>query len=156
VKGKMIEFSIDRGAGTIRLPKILYSTIISSPLQVQIAKTSRAKIQKFRLNWNFYRAAHVSTINRGKECYRQEMEEPISNLPSMGKVFCVYTVYPKTRRKYDIHNVCAVHEKFFMDALVHGGKLPDDNLDYCLGSMYLHGALDRDNPRVDIKIFVLR
>jgi hypothetical protein len=151
----MIYFVIDSKSGTIKLPEIKGSIVIKSPLQVQIAKTSMAKIQKFRLNWNFYRAAHVATINRGKECYRQEMDKSISGLPVMEKVFCVYTVFPKTLRKYDIHNVCAVHEKFFMDALVHGGKLPDDNLDYCIGSMYLHGALDRDNPRVDIKIFVI-
>jgi hypothetical protein len=36
------------------------------------------------------------------------------------------------------------------------GVIPDDNDDYIKSSFYQSGGLDRDNPRVDIKIIILQ
>jgi len=52
----------------------------------------------------------------------------------------------------DISNVLSIHDKFFCDALVELGKLPDDNYKYIPEVKYVFREVDKLNPRVDIYI----
>lgn len=80
------------------------------------------------------------------------MESQIKKAPKFNRIICMYTVYPKDKRQFDLGNVCCIHQKFFEDALVELGKLPDDNKDYIPLVLYHAGHIDKDNPRVEVEV----
>lgn len=63
-----------------------------------------------------------------------------------------YTVFKGDKRDCDIGNICSVHEKFFEDALVELGKLPDDNHNMVKEVNYRWGGIDRLNPMVEVLV----
>ena len=80
------------------------------------------------------------------------MKEQIEQLPVFNKVSIIYTVFFGSLRKTDISNVCCVIDKYFCDALVELGKLPDDSYIYIKEVIYRYGGVDKDNPRVEITL----
>jgi len=120
---------------------------VSSPLRV-----AQNKKKDFILNLNNYRNTHFRVLNNMKIKYKDVMRPIIVNLPTFSKVQLTYTLYPKTRRLCDVANVCSVHDKFFSDALVELGKLPDDDYRYVPKVIYEFGEIDKLNPRVEITI----
>lgn len=118
-----------------------------SPLQLIIGFK-----RKLILNLNQYRNTHYRLLNLAKVQYKDWMKEQIDKAQPREKVLCVYKVYHPTRRYYDVGNVCCVHEKFFEDAFVELGKLPDDNKDYIPLVIYMRGGVDKENPRVEIEV----
>jgi len=120
--------------------------LIESPLRVPAGKND------FILNLNNYRNEHYQTLNKAKIAYKQLIHNQVAKLPKMNKIIVQYTLHPKTRHLTDIGNVIAIHKKFFEDALVEAGKLPDDNYQHLLSSSERFGAVDKDNPRVVINI----
>lgn len=134
----------ERGVIIMQLVK---SGLISAPLEVPVTKTTN---KKFILNLNNYRNTHFQVLNKAKQVYKELISHSILNLPEFSKVHIEFVLYPKTNRKTDLDNVCSVHAKFFQDALVELGKLPDDTYDYVKGISYKFGFVDKGNPRVDI------
>ena len=124
--------------------------IYNSPLKVLATK-----LKSWILNLNQYRNTHFRTLNTVKIIYKIAMESQIATGPSYNKIACIYTVYPKDRRSFDLGNVCCIHQKFFEDALVELGKLPDDNYNYIPFIAYRFGSVDPANPRVEVEIIDL-
>lgn len=120
---------------------------IISPLKVK-----QSKEKMFILNLNNYRNAHYMTLNKVKVEYKEAVREQVEKLPIYNKVMIHYEVYPKTQRRTDIGNVVAIHKKFFEDALVELGRIPDDSFDHVIGSSESFGCVDNTNPRVEIQI----
>jgi Holliday junction resolvase RusA-like endonuclease len=87
-----------------------------------------------------------------KKNYKAIMAKQIILLPQFNRVRLVYTLYPKDRRKCDVSNICSIHDKFFSDALVEMGKIEDDNYLYIPEIDYRFGEIDKDRPRVEIRI----
>lgn len=116
-------------------------------------KVLKSKVKNFVLNLNQYRNTHYRVLNGCKITYKEQMKEQILKSKKYKKVFCVYRVYNKSKRDFDLGNVCSVHEKFFEDAFVELGKLPDDNVNYIPIVVYLKGNIDKENPRVEIDVF---
>lgn len=125
---------------------------LNSPLRVYLPRKKTAN-KPYTLNFNVYRNTMHMVLAEAKRLYSDHMFEAISCLPEFKQVAVRYTLYPASKRLTDISNVCVVHDKFFMDALVKGGKLPDDNYNYCVEIGYKFGHVDKINPRVDIEIF---
>lgn len=121
--------------------------LLFAPLMV-----ARNKTKNVGLNLNIYRNAHFQVLNDIKRKYKAIIEPQIQNLPEFGAVRLTYILYPKTKRLCDISNVLSVHDKFFCDALVELGKLPDDDYRYLKNVNYRFGEIDKDNPRVEIII----
>lgn len=121
-----------------------------SPLKVLMSK-----IKYFRLNLNQYRNTHYRLLNTCKINYKEIMKKQISKAKPFKKVLCLYKVYFGSKRCYDVGNVCSIHEKFFEDALVELGKLPDDNTEYIPLVIYLGCGIDKENPRVEIEVMDL-
>lgn len=92
------------------------------------------------------------TLNKAKVNFKLEMEEQIRALPIFKKVRLTYVMYPATKHLTDVGNVCSVVDKFFADALVELGKLPDDNYLYVPELAFRMGSIDREQPRVEIFI----
>lgn len=121
-----------------------------SPLKVLMSK-----IKYFRLNLNQYRNTHYRLLNTCKINYKEIMKKQINKAKPFNKVLCLYKVYFGSKRCYDVGNVCSIHEKFFEDALVELGKLPDDNTEYIPLVIYLGCGIDKENPRVEIEVMDL-
>ena len=121
--------------------------IVISPLKIL-----RPKAKDFVLNLNIYRNMHYKSLNAMKVKYKNLMKEQIELLPVMSKISLTFTLYPSNRRLCDLGNVTSVHEKFFCDALVEFGRLPDDNYTYLDETHSLFGKVDKCNPRVEILI----
>ena len=120
---------------------------VISPLRV-----AKSKFKDWILNLNNYRNTHYQTLNKTKVNYKEAMDSQIKNLPKFSKIKLTYVLYPATKRLTDISNVCSIHDKYFCDALVEAGKLPDDDYTYVPSVTYTFGEIDKDNPRVEIKI----
>ena len=118
-----------------------------SPLQLMVSLR-----KKFILNLNQYRNTHFRVLNYAKQLYKDWMKPQIIKSKKKDKIIIVYKVYANSNRHYDVGNVCCVHEKFFEDAFVELGKLPDDNKDYIPLVIYMRGGVDKDNPRVEIEV----
>lgn len=118
---------------------------VKSPLRVPVSKK-----KFFTLNLNIYRNTHYAVLGEAKIVYTEHMKNQISTLPVMDKVELLYVIYPKTKLLCDISNVGSIHDKFFCDALVKFGRLPDDDYRYLKDVHYRMGKVDPKNPRVDI------
>ena len=60
----------------------------------------------------------------------------------------IFTVFFKTKARHDVDNTVP---KFFLDGLVEGGLIADDDSDH-LKSLTLKCDYDKDNPRTEINI----
>ena len=119
----------------------------SSPLQIFVGK------RKFILNLNNYRNTHYRVLNNAKVTYKMLMKKQIEKLPKLQPpIQITYTVFKGDKRNCDIGNICSVHQKFFEDALVELGKLPDDNHNMIKRSIFEWGGIDKLNPCVMIMI----
>lgn len=129
---------------------------IKSPLMVTLnhyAKTNKDKV--FILNLNNYRNTFFRTLNTAKIKYKQTIVSQIENKPRYEKAGIIYKVYKGDSRRYDIGNILSVQQKFFEDALVECGKLPDDKAQLLPLVLFCNGGIDREEPRVDITIYNL-
>lgn len=70
----------------------------------------------------------------------------------MERCYLRYVLYLPTARKTDVANVGSVVDKFFSDALVKSGVLPDDNYDHLPMVVYEFAEIDRKNPRAVVEI----
>ena len=118
-------------------------------------KVLASRVKTFVLNLNQYRNTHFRVLNTCKINYKNHMAAQIKSSPSFNKVLCLYKVYAPNKRSFDLGNVCSVHEKFFEDAFVELGKLPDDNIDYIPLVIYMGCGIDKDKPRVEIEVLEL-
>ena len=126
--------------------------ILESPLSVPINSK-----RKFILNLNNYRNAYFRTLNGAKINYKEYMKEQILNeiYKPLDKIAIQYKVFKGDRRRFDIGNVASIHQKFFEDAIVELGKLPDDRHENLPTTFYTFGGISTDRPRVEITIYDL-
>lgn len=125
---------------------------LQSPLRVFLPR-KKTEDKPYTLNFNVYRNTMHMVLAEAKRLYNEQMATAIAALPPLRKVAIRYTLYPASNRLTDISNVCVVHDKFFADALVKGGKLTDDNYNYYVETGYKFGHVDKINPRVEIEIY---
>lgn len=126
---------------------------IQSPLKIVIGKTKAGKLREFNLNLNTYRNAYFRTLNESKHKYKMFIVDQLQDKPRFEKIAIMYKVFKGDARRYDIGNIISIHQKYFEDAMVECGKLPDDKASNIPMVLYTDGGIDRDNPRVEIKVF---
>ncbi len=115
-------------------------------------RVNKSKNKLFTLNLNTYRNENRFALDTAKVNFKHLMEEQIRKLPKFSKVRLTYVFYPGTKHLSDVGNACSIVDKFFADALVELGKLPDDNYLYVPELVFRFGSIDRENPRVEIFI----
>jgi hypothetical protein len=71
------------------------------------------------------------------------------------KIAIQYKVFKGDKRRFDIGNVTSIHQKFFEDAIVELGKLPDDRHENLPLTFDSFGGISTDRPRVEITIYDL-
>ncbi len=122
---------------------------ISLPLIVQ---TGVKETTTFSLNLNEYRNAHYLTLNNAKIAFKAAVKHLIQSLPVFDWVEFEYIFFPGSAREMDTANFASIVDKFFSDAFVEFGKIPDDNYKYLRKKTEYFGAIDRINPRMDVII----
>lgn len=90
--------------------------------------------KKFALNLNVYRNAHYQTLNKAKIIFKNQL---LINHPELyqitaQRVKIEYYIERCDQRKFDTMNIISIVDKFFLDALVEFGCIPDDNYNYVL------------------------
>jgi hypothetical protein len=83
----------------------------------------------FALNLNGYRNAHFQTLNNAKKNFKILLYNtyPEILLIRAQSVIVQYKITPHNKRLFDTQNIISVVDKFFLDALVEAGTIPDDN-----------------------------
>jgi hypothetical protein len=82
------------------------------------------------LNLNNYRNAHHQTLNKAKVNFKNNLYAQHPELLTTVRASAVrvsYEIRPRDKRMFDTMNVISIVDKFFMDALVEAGVIPDDN-----------------------------
>lgn len=88
--------------------------------------------KKFALNLNVYRNAHYQTLNKAKIIFKNKL---LVDYPELLKIKAQrvevgYFIERCNNRIFDTKNIESIVDKFFMDALVEFGCIPDDNYNY--------------------------
>ncbi len=105
------------------------------------------------LNLNNYRNAHYQILNKAKVNFKNAVSEDIHRLPEFESIDLIeYKLYRNTKRRCDVGNICSIVDKFFCDALVEAGKLPDDNFFYLRNITYSWGGLTDSDSYVEITL----
>jgi len=124
------------------------------PLFVTLQRKTKDD-KKFILNLNIYRNTHHFTLNNAKAAWKQIVADAVNgrkiNYPF--PLHFVYTVYPESKRAFDLGNVLPIIQKFTDDALIELGIIPDDSFKYIGEISYLFGGQDKENPRAELEIF---
>ncbi|MCP4800351.1 MAG: hypothetical protein GY893_10435, partial [bacterium] len=72
-----------------------------------------------------------------------------------GKIHCHYEFYAARNNGPDLDNFVGGAKKFFQDAMVECGFLPEDNVNVIGSNSEKYMGIDRKNPRIVCKIQVL-
>lgn len=121
-----------------------------APLHIILAKSLKGK--KYHLNLNNYRNWKFTVSNNLKIRYKELIADQLVGLKLKAPIKIKFTLHRDSNRKGDRANVLSVHEKFFCDALVEMGCLPDDNDDYIESTTYVSGKILPKNGKVIITI----
>lgn len=124
---------------------------VNSPLSVDLPR-KRTADRKIYLNLNIYRNLYYMTNNQAKEIYNEKMAPILRGRKFINPITITFSLFKKTQRKTDRSNILSIVEKFFCDALVAHGCIPDDNDDHIKATHYFTGGVDKINPRVEIEI----
>jgi len=125
------------------------------PLSVTLPRKTKAD-KVFILNLNVYRNTHHMTLNHAKVAWKDIVLDAligkcVSPLPIAPYLF-TYTVYPATKRAFDLGNVLPIIQKFTDDALIEIGVIKDDNFNHVREICYKFGGQDKENPRAELHI----
>lgn len=128
------------------------SFTIKLPIYIE---TGVRKKRKHYLNLNLYRNFPYH-LNNSLKRELKRIVEPL--LPSPEEVHyehfeLEYKLYLPNRLGRDISNLLSVIDKFFCDALVENGNVPDDNYKYLKKVVYMYGGMDEKRKGyVDVTI----
>ena len=114
--------------------------------------SDRPKAKKYIINLNYYKTWHYLAMNNVKKKYKEIATPLLEGVRFNKKVELTFTLWMGTRRRVDRANPLCIHEKFFCDVLTESGCIPDDNDDYIEATHYYTGGVDKENPRVEIRI----
>lgn len=85
--------------------------------------------KRFKLNLNDYRNAHFYILNDAKKNFKKNLFLSYPELQNIKAKHLKlnYTILPCRVSLFDTGNIIAIVDKFFLDALVDCGCIPDDN-----------------------------
>lgn len=112
--------------------------VIILPMYVKVGRKTVS------MNLNQYRNLHHQVSNKAKIAFKQAVTPLFRHMAHMDKISIKYTMFPPTRRAYDVANVCSIVDKFFCDSLVLAGKIKDDNHNHVVSVEYRFGGIVRN------------
>tara|TARA_R110002020_G_scaffold10785_2_gene40923 strand:- start:4589 stop:4981 length:393 start_codon:yes stop_codon:yes gene_type:complete len=124
---------------------------IELPLQV-ILPRKKTHGKKYIINFNNFCNWHFHARSDVKNKYKAEIREQLEGLKFYGKIKLTFVVHRPNKRSADRSNICALHEKYFCDAMQDFRCIPDDNDEHIESTTYKTGAIDNKNPCVRVYI----
>jgi hypothetical protein len=126
------------------------------PLSVSLPR-KKGSDKIFILNLNRYRNANFHLLSQAKIAWKEKLLATcLLNLDWSAcpnpPCHLIYTIYPRSGRRFDISNVLSIVEKFTDDVLVEYGYLPDDSFKIIPAIDYRFGKIDKENPRVELEV----
>lgn len=126
-----------------KVKELVETHSIDVPVSVSLSRNTN-----WLLNLNNYRNAHFQVLNKAKVNFKNSVQSQLKALPEFLKLESIeYTLWRDNKRNCDVANVCSVVDKFFCDALVEAGKLPDDNWHYLKKITYSWGGILTDSSK---------
>ena len=126
--------------------------MITSPIAIYLPRIN-TKDRRIALNLNIYRNLHYQINNHIKDEYRKLMASQLTGVVYENGIDTLEMhLYKPSKRKIDRSNILCIVEKFFCDAMVYYGCIPDDNDDHIGSTIYKSLGIDKKNPRVEIFI----
>ena len=114
-----------------------------------IAKATKAS-KNPALNVNWYRNVYYRDNNLAKAKFKKHIQPQLDLIdPIQGKIKVMYVFYAARKNHPDLDNFVGTVKKYFQDALVESGLLPDDNVNYIVANSECYGGVDKGNPRVE-------
>ena len=125
--------------------------IVEMPLFIMTGK--RVK-KKNTINLNYYGGWHRNHRAKVKRLYHELAKERLeaAGVPFMNQCSLEFTLYKKNRVQKDKANFLSLQEKFFCDPRTEAGLLVDDTDDQIIELHYHKSVIDKEDPRVVIKI----
>tara|TARA_R100000951_G_scaffold112393_1_gene112649 strand:+ start:468 stop:848 length:381 start_codon:yes stop_codon:yes gene_type:complete len=112
--------------------------------------------KKGSISVNWYRNAHYQTSNKAKIEFKKQIQQQLDMFDKIQTPIKIkYTYYAKANNSPDLDNFVGTVKKFFQDALVESGLIPDDNVNFIKCNSESYGGIDRKSPRVDVDIIEL-
>jgi hypothetical protein len=121
---------------------------INVPIFIEMGKRKKTN---FSLNLNQYRNAPFHLLSDVKVKFQELVAPRIAHIPPLAKTNLTFRLYYANKRSVDVTNICSVVDKFFCDALVNCGKLPDDNMEIINTVKYTWGGVDAKDPRIEVE-----
>lgn len=128
--------------------------LIDMPLYLQLGRSLDCK--KYHINLNQYRNWNFIISDQIKKAYKDTAWSRLKDVKFDGPIGLTFIFYPPNNIRRDRANILSIHEKFLCDAMTELGCIPDDNDEHILWSKYITGCVDRNDPRVEILIEVVR
>lgn len=110
------------------------------------------KKKRYSCNLNQYKTTHYRITNALKKEFKDIITNDVLDLPVMKRIKIHYIVHYENKRMFDIDNIVSVVGKFAQDALVELGRIPEDNFMHIVQITGTVGAINRDNPHVEMRI----
>lgn len=110
--------------------------------------------KRFSLNLNQYRNAHFRDLARAKKNIEGLVFLALRDrgLKLEAPIKVTITLWKESKRLRDLSNVCSIADKFVLDAIVKCGIINDDDCETIPFVEYIYAGIDRENPRMDIKL----
>lgn len=129
--------------------------IFTLPLVVYLPRKT-VKDKRFSVDINTIRGADRHSYNDAKKVYKGMIADQFEGLDMIeGPISVHYEYYAAMKNKPDLDNFVGGAKKFFQDAMVFHGLIPDDHV-YIIGfNSERFCGVDKDNPRIVAKVYVL-
>ena len=125
---------------------------VESPWALMIPRKTKPP-KRYAMSLSNYRNQHHRSNAGAKRFYSLLMEPQVKLLRKFkGPVVLTLTMYPPSKRRYDLDNWGSVTAKFFQDCLVEHEKIEDDDSSHIVKLVFVPGTVDPKRPRIDIDI----
>lgn len=121
---------------------------IKLPLRMKVNKAGDQE----SLNLNVFRNLHFYKLNHQKKAFQHFVKPLLSGIPLLDQVTLEYELNPKGGHRLDLMNVGSIVDKFFSDALVENGIIPDDDYKHLGKATFSFGRLCPEDPHVLVTI----
>jgi hypothetical protein len=125
---------------------------IDCPVYIIVPRKTK-KDRKYSLNLNQYRNWKFVVSNMLKDTFSEGMRRALSDVKVKDKLYISYKYYKGSNRRSDKNNVISIVDKFFCDSLVKYNIIPDDNDNIIISNCNYPTEVDKDNPRVEVRLF---
>lgn len=122
------------------------------PTSVMLPRKTKKDV-KVSISLNWFRHAHHRSYTEAKRLYADLMKEQLTSVDGpKGKLHIHYDFYAARNDGPDLDNFVGAAKKFFQDAMVKHGFIPEDNVSVIVSSSEKYCGIDKKNPRIVAKI----